>query len=147
MKSPRRVTVMIVPDGAEPRRGLRLPVWIFRAVIVTFGIVVVGIILFFVFYGQMLSRVAMTNKISEENQMLRRYRYKVQLLENRLYQAREIVGRLTKMAGVEYEIPAMPDDSELFAKGNLFDSAGNPIGADRTMPTGLPVRGYITQAF
>ncbi len=149
MKTAKHVTLMIVPEGSEARRGIRLPVWIFRAAVVTFGLVVVGIILFFVFYGQMLSRVAMTNKISEENQMLRRYRYKVQLLENNLYQAREMVGRLAKIAGVTYEFPALPDDSELFAKKDTFDSLGNPLAnvGDRTMPKGLPVRGFVSQAF
>jgi murein DD-endopeptidase MepM/ murein hydrolase activator NlpD len=149
MKQPKFVTIMLIPDGAEARRGFRVRRWVLKAIVALTAVIVVGIVLFFAMYGKVLTRAAMTEKLSEENQKLRRYQYKVKLLEENLKQAREIVGRLTELAGIDYKFPELPDDSALFAA--LDEGRGatiaRPAGLDLTLPSGLPAQGFISQDF
>ena len=145
----KHVTVMVVPEGTQARLAWRLPIWLLYLLIGVEIILIVGILVFFVFYGKIVARAAMTEQVLKENEALLRYRYKVQLLEANLNEAREFVGRMATMAGVDYEFPEMPDDSSLFAK---LDEGGRAVvsrgfGKDWTVPSGLPVRGFITQAF
>ena len=143
------VTLMLVPDGTESRRQWRMPHWVLKFVIGSVIFILVGIIVFFALYGKVLSRAAMTEKLQAENESLRRYRYKVQLLEENLMQARTIVSKLTRMAGVDFEFPELPNDSSIFSQ---LDEAGVAIvaraaGGDYSTPEGLPIEGFVTQGF
>jgi murein DD-endopeptidase MepM/ murein hydrolase activator NlpD len=143
------VTLMLIPDGAEARRGFRMRYWMLKTLVGLQIALIVGIILFFSFYGQVLSRAAMADKLKDENQRLLRYQYKVKLLEENLKQTREIVTRVSDLAGIDIQFPAVPDDSTLFA------SLDQPVGAtlerepgySLTQPSGLPANGFVTQDF
>ncbi len=140
---------MVIPDCAEPRRGIRMRQWHYRAILGGVGVLILGILMFFIFYGPILSKAFLADKLQEENDRLLKYQYKVQLLEENLNQTREIVTRLINLAGVDIEFPALPDDSTLFAS---LDEAGmaavkRAAGPDLSAPSGLPVTGFITQAF
>ena len=143
------VTVMLVPDGTEARRQWRLPQWLLRSILGAVVVILVGIVIFFAFYGKVLSRAALTEKVQSENESLKRYRYKVQLLEENLMQAREIVTKLTNMAGVDFQFPELPDDSSIFSR---LDRTGIALvarnsGSDYSTPEGLPIEGFITQQY
>jgi murein DD-endopeptidase MepM/ murein hydrolase activator NlpD len=140
---------MLVPDGTEPRTGWRVRRWVLRAILISLAALVVGIILFFSFYGTMVHRAAVTEEVVKENNDLKRYYYKVQLLEQNLYQARDIVSRMTKMAGIDFEFPEIPGDSALFAAVEPADGAviGRPSALDWSIPAGLPIQGFVTQGF
>ncbi len=145
----RYVTIMLVPEGTESRRGWRIRQWLLKLLVGAFIVLMVGIILFFIFYGRMLSRAALTEQLEEENETLRRYRYKVELLEQNLMQAREVVSRMATLAGIDYEFPDLPDDSTIFAE---LDKTGlamidRPTGTDFSLPVGLPLQGFISQEF
>ena len=105
--------------------------------------------MFFSFYGKVLTRAAITDKLSKENEGLRRYQYKVQILEENLKQTREIVGRLTQLAGIDIEFPEIPDDSTLFASfvGSGVAVVNRDAGIDLNWPSGLPIQGFISQDF
>ncbi len=149
MKQPKFVTIMLIPDGAEARWGFRIRKWLLQAIVVLMVVIIVGIVVFFSVYGKILARAAQAEKLSEENQRLLRYQYKVMLLEENLKDAREIVGRLTELAGIDYQFPELPDDSALFA--SLEEKRGatmvRPAGFDLSFPSGLPVQGFISQDF
>ncbi len=150
MAAPKYVTIMLVPDGTAPRSGWRVPQWVFRAILIGLGVLLVGIILFFIYYGTMVSRAAMTEQVRKENEDLKRYYYKVQLLEQNLHQAREVVTRMAHMAGMQdFQLPELPDDSSLFSQ--LTPSGATPTNKSNapnwSLPVGLPVQGYITQRF
>lgn len=149
MKQPKFVTIMLIPDGAEARRGFRIRLWLLKAIVGLTALLLVGIIVFFGFYGKVLTRAAMTEKLIEENQKLLRYQYKVKLLEENLNQAREIVGRLTELAGIDYKFPELVDDSTFLAAFEEKATAvmPRPAGMDLTLPSGLPVQGFISQDF
>lgn len=146
---PKFLTIMLVPDGTEARATWRIRQWILQVIIWGVALLLLGIILFFVFYSHVLSRAARTDQLIEENKALLRYRYKVQLLEENLAEAQQFVSRMAAMAGVDYEFPEIPDDSTIFAE------LENPQGAvlyrlsshDMNFPSGLPVQGFITQDF
>jgi murein DD-endopeptidase MepM/ murein hydrolase activator NlpD len=73
----------------------------------------------------------------------------VQLLEANLKQAREIVGRMTKLAGIDFQFPDLPSDSALFAKMSAPAPAvlTRPSVGDFTMPAGMPIDGFVSQPF
>jgi murein DD-endopeptidase MepM/ murein hydrolase activator NlpD len=143
------VTIMLVPDGTEPRTGWRVRAWQLKAMVIGLAALVVGIVLFFLFYGGIVSRAAMTQNVIEENEDLKRYYYKVQLLEANLKQAREIVSRMTKLAGIDFQFPELPNDSALFAKMSAPAPAvlNRSSAGDITMPGGMPIDGFVSQPF
>ena len=148
--STRYVTIMIVPDGAsEHQYQWRTPMFVLKLIGVAFGLIVIGIILFFVFYGTMVARTALAERLQAENEELKRYRNKVKILEDNLYQTRDMVRRLTKLAGIDYQFPEMPGDS----LGHGSDSMPAPailergLGEDSSVPSGLPVAGFISKEF
>ena len=135
------VTLMIIPDGAEARRGIRMRQWHYRAILGGVGILILGILLFFIFNGKIIAKAVLADKLQEENERLLKYQYKVQLLEKNLNETREIVTRLISLAGVDIKFPEMPNDSTLFAS---LDEAGmaavaRAAGPDLSVPSGLPV--------
>ena len=143
------VTIMLIPDGTESRRGWRMRQWLLKTLVGAFIALLVGIVLFFVFYGQILTRAAMTEKLQDENDALKRYRYKVQILEQNLRQAREIVSRMATLAGIDFEFPELPDDSTIFAELDKTAQAviDRPSTSDFSLPVGLPLQGFISQQF
>jgi len=149
MSNGKYVTVMIIPDGAEARRGFRMREWHFKAALGALGVIILAILLFFIFYGPIMSRAFLADKLEEENERLLKYQYKVQLLEKNLNQTRDIVSRLINLAGVDIEFPVMPDDSTLFASLDEVGMAAvaRSAGPDLNWPSGLPVTGFVTQDF
>ena len=150
MGTPKFVTVMLVPDGTAARFSWRVRQWMLRAILIGLGVLLVGIVLFFIYYGAVVSRAAVTEKVIKENEDLKRYYYKVQLLEQNLHQAREVVTRMAHMAGMEdFQLPDLPDDSSLFSRLSASDTTANKKSAapNWSLPVGLPVQGYLTQRF
>lgn len=149
MAEPKYVTVMLVPDGTEARSGFRIRKWLLKFIVGLLIAILVGIVLFFAFYGKVLTRAAMADQLQEENQRLLKYQYKVQLLQENLEQTRGIVERLIEMAGIDYEFPQLPDDSTLFAQWEEGVKAvvQHSAADDMDLPSGLPIQGFISQDF
>ena len=141
--------LMIVPDGVENPFGIKMRSWLFKGLIALCVVVIVGLILFFSFYGKIVVRAAQANRLEQENEELKRYKYKVSLLEEKMRESREIVNRISSLAGVEVRMPELPPDSVLFAslenaKPAMLD---RPVGAGINLPAGLPLQGYMTRGF
>lgn len=148
MAAAKFVTVMLIPDGTEARRGFRIRQWMLKSILIGLAALMVGIVLFFSFYGGVLRRAAMADQLREENERLLRYQTKVKILEDNLNQTRAIVQRLTQMAGVDIEFPVIPPDSVILAHDASSPAVMPWRGSeDYSMPSGLPVQGFITQDF
>ncbi len=149
MKQSRYITVMLVPEGRQSQRAFRVRTWVLKAAAVTIVLVLLGIIIFFASYSKIIVRAAMTDKLKEENEQLLRYQYKVKILEENIHEMREVVTRLTSMAGIDYEFPVIPDDSVLFAdlESQPASAAISRPGDDLAWPAGLPLKGFVTQDF
>jgi len=143
------VTVMLIPDGTESRKGWRVQQWILKTILWSLALLVVGILLFFAFYSTILSRAMMTDRLRTENEQLRKYRLKVQLLEQRFDSMRETVNRLTSLAGVDFDMTALPDDSTILAQvdGEVQAVMNRPGHLDWSIPVGLPLQGFMTRGF
>lgn len=149
MADTKYVSIMLIPDGTDRRRGFRIRQWILKFILGFILFIFVGIILFFIFYGKVLTQAALADKLAKENHRLLRYQYKVQLLEDNIKQTREIVTRLTQLAGINIELPEIPGDSALFAS---LDETGIAVLSrsavkDWSLPSGLPIKGFITQDY
>lgn len=143
------VTLMMVPDGTEARLAWRVRQWVVYALIGFVSFLVLSIVVFFLFYGEILERAAMADQLANENQALLRYRYKVQMLEENIEEARVFVERIAKLAGVDFKFPQLPIDSVLFAELENSRPAilSRPWSNDLAIPSGLPIRGFVTQDF
>ena len=141
--------ILIVPDGVENQFGIRMRSWLFKTVIAAFAILIAGIIFFFSFYGEILVRASQTSQLQRENESLKRYKYKLSLLEENMKEARKVVSRISNLAGIDFEMPELPPDSVIFA------SMTNPKPAivqrayptNERIPGGLPVKGYVTRGY
>lgn len=149
MRKARYVTIMFIPEGGEQRTGLRIRYWLIKTGAVVGGLLVIGVALFIFFAARLMSQAATADKLQEENEKLRRYQYKVTLLEENLREARKVVTRLTDLAGIDYTFPELPDDSMLFAQ--MDEQTGAVVshfeGRDWSFPSGLPIEGFISQGF
>ncbi len=140
---------MFIPDGAEERRGIRVRQWVAKLIVTLLAVIVVGIIVFFVAYSSILARAALATQLQAENERLLRYQAKVQLLEENMMQMRDVVTRLTHLAGIDQQFADFPDDSTILAS---FDNPRpavvlRPADKDLTIPIGLPIQGFISQDF
>ncbi|HOD65458.1 MAG TPA: M23 family metallopeptidase [candidate division Zixibacteria bacterium] len=148
MAQSRYITVLFVPDGNRPQRGFRVRTWVVQAGGVALTMALLAIIIFFATYSKIMVRATMTDRLKEENEQLLKYQYKVRILEDNIAEMRQVVARLTSLAGIDYQFPEIPSDSELFAAIDEAPAAAiNRPATDFTMPAGLPIRGFITQNF
>ena len=149
MSEPKYYTLMLIPDGTETRKGIKVRQNLFKIVVSVFILIQVSVIVFFLFYGSIVKRAAEADELQTENDRLKKYQYKVQLLENNLIEARNIVTRLTKLAGIDFTFPELPDDSTLFATYDKNQNALVPHNnaSDFSQPSGLPIAGFISQDF
>jgi len=142
-------SLMIIPDGVENPLGFRIRGWLLKSIVVTIVLIMVAIILFISFYGKIITRAALADKLEKENEALKRYKYKLTLLEEKMKETREIVNRITELAGVDFALPDLPDDSIIFAQYENRDQAAlvRPVTAPNNRPSGLPLQGFMTRGF
>jgi murein DD-endopeptidase MepM/ murein hydrolase activator NlpD len=148
-KKPEYVTIMLVPDGTAPQRTIRMRYWLLKLITGAAAAFVIVVFLFIIFYGEVLKQAARADTLAEENERLRLYRHKVRLLEHNLNQTRDMVRRLTELAGIDYEFPQIPSDSTLLAQYSEDGGASvsRPFGAGFGVPTGMPIQGFISQDY
>jgi murein DD-endopeptidase MepM/ murein hydrolase activator NlpD len=141
--------LMIIPEGAENPFGIKMRAWLFKTLVAFCVLFLVGLILFFALYGKIVARAAMAGRLERENEELRRYQYKVSLLEEKMRQTREVVGRISQLAGIDIVLPELPPDSVIFAELEKAGSAvmARPAGVSDDRPAGLPLRGFMTRGF
>ncbi|MCP4704003.1 MAG: M23 family metallopeptidase, partial [candidate division Zixibacteria bacterium] len=142
-------SILFVPDGVENQFGVRLRAWLFKTIIIFFSLLLIGIVFFFSFYGKILMRASQATQLQSENESLKRYKYKLSLLEENMKEARKIVTRISGLAGVDFEIPELPPDSIIFAEmGKKIPAVvQKSYPVNEKLPEGFPVEGYITRGF
>ncbi len=143
------ITIMLLPEGGASGKEYKLKSWLLKFMISSLVALLLGIILFFSFYGKILARAATAEQLEKENRKLIRYQYKVKLLEDNLIETREVVGRLIDLAGIDYKFPDFPTDSHIFANLDKRGMAvvARSVGDDFSIPSGLPLTGFISQEF
>jgi murein DD-endopeptidase MepM/ murein hydrolase activator NlpD len=142
-------SVLVVPDGVEQSYGIKLRAWLFKTLVVLSIITFISLVIFFAFYSEVLVRASEASRLKIENEELKRYKYKLRLLEQNMKETRSIVGRISALAGVDFEIPELPPDSVIFAEMGKTKQAVMP-GTKQMIagyPSGLPFEGYVTRGF
>jgi murein DD-endopeptidase MepM/ murein hydrolase activator NlpD len=147
------VTLMVVPHGdtSSPRR-LKMPQWLYRALLIFIIVMLVAPIVYIAIYYEVLARAAEAGRLAEENESLRRYQYKVQILEQSLLETRRLMAQISEMAGLDSVLMAEfygTDDST----AAMAEMRMSPGGLSRTLPPsspipdGLPGTGWITRGY
>jgi murein DD-endopeptidase MepM/ murein hydrolase activator NlpD len=147
------VTLLVVPneDTDNPRR-LRLPVWLYRSLLVYIALMVIAPVAYVAAYYEIVARAADAGRLAEENESLRRYQYKVQMLEQELMESRQLVTQITEMAGLDSATmadvygesdSAIGDKQARMKSGNL----SRTLPPSSPIPDGLPATGWISRGF
>ncbi|MCK5125288.1 MAG: M23 family metallopeptidase [candidate division Zixibacteria bacterium] len=145
------ITFMIVPDDeAEPKR-YRVPVWLYRTFLVLAILVIIAPVAYIATYYELIGRAADAGRLTEENESLRKYQYKVQILEQSLLDTRQLMAEIAGMAGLDSVLLA-----DLYGEGDSFlethtgtrpGSLSRTLPASSPIPDGLPATGWITRGF
>lgn len=164
---PRRyINFLIVPEGSPRSLKFRLSFLTARVVVGLVGLLLVFVLVLSALHGRLLYEVVIGKSLKQENERLRRYSVKVTKLERDLKEYQGFVQRVAQLAGVRYPgqttssiasySPEM--DTEDQAEDSLSPHGQRPssfasdsalIESDplRLIPTGLPIRGWVTQGF
>lgn len=147
------VTLMAVPnDDTNKLRRVRLPVWLYRSLLVFISVVVIAPVVYIAVYYEVLERAAEAGRLAEENESLRRYQYKVQILEQSLLETRQLMAQIASMAGLDSVLLAdlygetdstIPVQETRMSPGSL----SRTLPPDSPIPDGLPATGWISRGF
>jgi murein DD-endopeptidase MepM/ murein hydrolase activator NlpD len=149
----RYVTLLVVPDfdGTDPRR-VRLPVWLYRTLLVVICVILLAPVGYVAVYYNVLARAAEAGRLAEENESLRRYQFKVQILEQSLLETQQLMAKITSMAGLDSVLLADARDlydSALYAPDSQSTSRflSRTLPPSSPTPEGLPAMGWISQGY
>ncbi len=145
------ITLMVITDDRREPKQYRMPLWLYRALQAIVVLSILAPIAYVILYYEVIARAADADRLLEENASLRRYQYKVEILEQSLLETQQMMAQVAEMAGL---------DSVLL--GHLYTSENEPAppndlvnrrSLSRTLPPtspipdGLPATGWITQGF
>jgi murein DD-endopeptidase MepM/ murein hydrolase activator NlpD len=140
-----------VPDDeGEPRR-YRLPRWLLRTLLILIVVIILAPVAYVVLYYDIIAKAADADRLSEENESLRRYQYKVQILEQSLMETRQLMADVAAMAGLDSVILSdlyveEAADSSLSDQPRLR-SISRTLPPTSPIPDGLPATGWISRGF
>jgi murein DD-endopeptidase MepM/ murein hydrolase activator NlpD len=143
---------MIVPedDSVTPRR-FRMPAWLYHTLLVFIVLVLLAPIVYIAIYYDVLVKAANANRLAEENESLRRYQYKVQVLEQSLMETRQLMAQITSIAGLDSVFVSgmygSDDDQPSLDTRMSPGSISRTLPHDSPIPDGLPVTGWISRGY
>lgn len=151
MTAPRpRITVMVHRDGAVESRTFRMPVWLFRALVVGGAALVMALIVVGAFYAPLFRAVAAVPGLRSDVARLEAENAKVRELAAALDSAERRYGRLREMVGADivpdpvtlaYQLPVAPVlRAQAPGQPGRFES-----GASVPSHWPLDVPGYVTR--
>lgn len=143
--------MLVIPDDETDPRRIRLPVWLFRTVLVFIGLALIVPIIYIALYYDILAKAADAGRLSEENEALRRYQYKVQILEKSLLDTRQLMAEIAAMAGLDSlllsEIYGEDPDVQSSSGQGRRASISRTLPPTSPIPDGLPAIGWISRGF
>ncbi|MCX6826121.1 MAG: M23 family metallopeptidase [candidate division Zixibacteria bacterium] len=143
-------SLMIIPDGVGASRGIKVKAWQLKAIIVIFVALIIALLFLSIFYARILTRATAAEKLIKENEALKKYKYKLGLLEANMKEAHAVVDRIAALAGVDFQMPELPSDSVLFANidnQSASDIMGRFDSTFQGRPMGVPLRGFMTRGY
>lgn len=147
----RYLTFMIVPDDQADPKQYRMTVWFYRTLLAFIGLVLVAPIAYVIIYFNVVSLAADAGRLAEENESLRRYQYKVQILEQSLLETRQLMADVASMAGLDSVLLAdLYGEDETFTESHTQTRPGSisrSLPPSSPIPDGLPAIGWITRGY
>jgi murein DD-endopeptidase MepM/ murein hydrolase activator NlpD len=151
MKTPRpQITVMVHRDGELDSRTFRMPIWLFRVLVVVGAVCLMGALILGTIYAPLLKAAASVPRLREDVTRLEAETAKVRELAAALDSAERRYGRLREMVGADI----VPDPIALAYSLPLAPPVNAaPPGSRRALETGsslpnhwpLEAAGYITR--
>lgn len=142
---------MIVPDDESEPKRFRLPVWLFRTLLVLIILTLIAPVAYIALYYEVIERAYNASQLAEENESLRKYQYKVQILEQSLLESRQLMAEIAGMAGLDSVLLAdLYGEDETFSKNYTETRPGSisrSLPPSSPIPDGLPATGWITRGF
>jgi murein DD-endopeptidase MepM/ murein hydrolase activator NlpD len=144
-------------DKAGRPVSLRIPLWLFRVVLVCLALCV----LFFIFgaftYTRLLAKASSVDDLQIENQILRDYTERVHSLESDLKTNRMLLRRMMELAGiddVQYGSDsgtagaAFEETAPLVTSSQIYNEAAPASDTvNRSVPNGTPMLGTFSRGF
>ncbi len=145
------ITFLIVPDDEKDTKRYRLPLWLYRTLMVMIVVIILVPILYIVLYYDIIAKAADANRLAEENESLRRYQYKVQILEESLMETRQLMADIAAMAGLDSVLLAdlyLEEQMDTTASDQpRLKSISRTLPPTSYIPDGLPATGWISRGF
>jgi murein DD-endopeptidase MepM/ murein hydrolase activator NlpD len=145
------ITFLVVPDDESEPRRFRLPLWLYRVLFIFLILVILAPILYIAIYYEVLAKAAEANRLADENESLRRYQYKVQILEQSLLETRQLMADIAAIAGLDSVLLA-----DLYIESDTIStpdrkprlkSISRTLPPTSPIPDGLPATGWISRGF
>ncbi len=145
------ITFLVVPDDENEPRRFRLPLWLYRVLFAFLILVILAPILYIAIYYEVLAKAAEADRLAEENESLRRYQYKVQILEQSLLETRQLMADIAAIAGLDSVLLA-----DLYIESDTIStpdrkprlkSISRTLPPTSPIPDGLPATGWISRGF
>jgi murein DD-endopeptidase MepM/ murein hydrolase activator NlpD len=145
------ITLLIVPDDEGDPKRYRMPLWLYRTLLVSIVVIVLAPIAYIALYYDVIAKAADADRLIEENESLRRYQYKVQILEQSLMETRQLMADIAAMAGLDSVFLAdlymeEPADTSANSQPRL-KSISRTLPPTSPIPDGFPATGWISRGF
>jgi murein DD-endopeptidase MepM/ murein hydrolase activator NlpD len=129
-----------------------MPLWLYRTLLAFIAVVLIAPIAYIAIYYEILARAADAGRLAEENESLRKYQYKVQILEQSLLETRQLMAQITSMAGLDSvllaeEYNAGDSNPEIEKTRMSPGSISRSLPPSSPIPDGLPATGWISRGF
>jgi murein DD-endopeptidase MepM/ murein hydrolase activator NlpD len=176
MISARSYDFMIVPVGSGRPRSFRLSRTTLRVLVAALVVVLALAVFIVVYYGSLVAAAARAERLAAENRSLVEYNKRVRALEAELVRYQEMTEQIARMAGLEREHELIRDEivrreqiraEEMRRAGIASEDTAlriveAPVGSEqralreflqrqaagvRAIPSGWPLRGYVTRGF
>lgn len=131
-------------SNAVSTGGLQFQLWPPRR----FMLIVSAISILFLTVTYLLTLGRLTDyrlELSRQQTQLDSYRVKVMELETNLIKAQEMVSKVARLAGVEFEFNPISTIRDTVSRRIATSAATLGSPGDLTIPFGLPLKGYVTQ--
>ncbi len=147
------ITLMLIFDSGKAPVSIRLQRWKYQAAIGAIALLIIVSIVGTLNYARLAMHSGERDDLRRENEELKRLNSKVVVLESNLEAYRAMLKQVASLAGVDLsqygmETTAGSTSAPLISQTEINIDPGTQATAPlQPVPTGLPVRGYLSRTF
>lgn len=145
------VTLMIISDSGRSPVSIKFTQRTFKIILGVLGLFVVALVVILATYTTLLNQSMERKRLVAEVEQLRRVTAKVDQLEQNLVAYRQMLKKMTDLAGIDLEAAGLASlDSQIVTGRQLTsrqDVGSSRGGYPHSVPSGYPVKGYVSRSF